>query len=253
MARRFRPIAGDWPTHGWSCCASGLVLVVYAFLRPEAVVAAPVYKRRLAGTFSPVRSQSTRHRRPEQVSPTAAICDTHHSVALVAPIEAILNCWCVLPPTTPDVVEGTVKAWQFVFSDDYVAERMSAGEDRRSRLHSAIELRRRHVAGSDGDLRGGRVARIRTDQPRHAHILVAILNARLGVWLPNPRYVTSCATTGCGRPPKDHVAVDPREAGDVPAEEVLGSRSRRPLSSTSPMAARSTTSVCSSCCQGVAD
>ena len=170
----------------WAAVAGGLAVVI-GTLDQKRWSPHPIYKRRLAGTFSPVRYV-------EDGTPSAA--------ALPYGVRTTLSRWARHVPGHPKLlvcgaaydtvnVSGEMRAWPFVFSDDYVGG-SDVGWVRTLDFEAALGKSN----APDGTLLAAMAISGAAVSPGLGqidlgtlNIVLSFVNARLGVWLPNPPYI----------------------------------------------------------------
>lgn len=183
--------AGSWRSTdvttdavGWSVVVGALVLT-YVFGDQKLWSPHLFYKSRLAGTF--------------------ALTKDRHGVVSALPYwtPTTLSSWAAKPAGAPQLLicaaaydnesprPGELPAWPFVFSSDYVG---SADIGWVRTVDFEAMLGRRNLG--DGTLESAMAISGAAVSPAIGQIdlgsgnsLVAAFNARLGVWLPNPRYI----------------------------------------------------------------
>jgi hypothetical protein len=182
-------LADDWAA--WAA-VGGLVGLVYVALDQKRWSPHPLYKARLAGTFSPIRLGE-----PPGEPPGAQ--------ALPYGIRTTLSGWGQRPARSPQLLvcaaaydtrsvhdpDDTLCAFQFTFSHDYVGG-ADVGWMRTIDFEAALG----RSNASDGTLlasmaMSGAAVSSAIGQVNLGSLsaAIAVVNARLGVWLPSPRYV----------------------------------------------------------------
>jgi hypothetical protein len=195
-------LGDDWAV--WAAIA-GLVGLVYVTLDQKRWSPHPLYKARLAGTFSPIR---------EAEPPDGALS----SQALPYGMRTTLSDWGQRPAGSPQLLvcaaaydtrgahddNDTLPAFQFTFSHDYVGG-ADVGWMRTIDFEAALG----RSNAPDGTLLAAMAMSGAAVSPAIGQVnlgslsaAIAVVNARLGVWLPNPRYVNELWEAEAGRPPE---------------------------------------------------
>jgi hypothetical protein len=196
--RLLEDVAGDGlgtATAVWGVVLAALLLV-YVFVDQKQWSPHLLYKARLARTFSMSLDADGR------------------ASSLPYRVVTTLSTWAARPPTGPQLLigaaayqsvglgRGELAAWPFVFGSDYVGG-ADVGWTRTVDFEAALG---RHNL-PDGTLQAAMAISGAAVSPaigqtnlRSANAVVAAANARLGVWLPSPRYVEDLKTGGFGAP-----------------------------------------------------
>lgn len=183
-------LAPAWVTY---VVVVAFVVAVYALLDQKRWSPHPVYKRRLASTFSPVRSRIL-DPKDGQLRVTASQLPFATPTTMsewMQPIKGhpqLLICAAVYDTLRSN---GSVRSFPFVFSSDYVGgadvgwartldfeATLGRSNSSDGTLLAAMAISGAAVSAGFGQINLGTL-----------NIVLALLNARLGVWLPSPTYV----------------------------------------------------------------
>jgi hypothetical protein len=180
--------AADRLTEDWIAWAivTGLVAFVYATFDQKWWSPHPLYKSRLAGTFSPIRWGTP----PSEAQALPYGIRTHLSSWARRVDGAPQLLVCAAAYSTRGVQDG-LPAYPFTFSYDYIGG-ADVGWMRTIDFEAA--LGRSNAA--DGTLLAAMAMSGAAISPALGQVnlgsvsaAIAVINGRLGVWLPNPRYV----------------------------------------------------------------
>jgi hypothetical protein len=179
----------------WAAVAV-LLAAVYLFVDQKRWSPHPIYKKRLSSAFALTLDDAGKaHRLPYRIGTT-------------------LSEWSRRAPDHPELLvcgavydsverrDGEVRAWPFVFGAQHVG-----GPDVGWMRTVDFEAALGRTNGGDGTLLAAMAVSGAAVSPAIGQInlgawnaLVAVFNARLGVWLPNPRYVASLRDTSFAAP-----------------------------------------------------
>jgi hypothetical protein len=219
-------LADDWAV--WAAVV-GLVGLVYVTLDQKRWSPHPLYKARLAGTFSPIRLGE----RPGEPSDAQALpygIRTNLSGwgQRVAGSPQLLVCAAAYDTRSLHDPDDTLCAFQFTFSHDYIGGadvgwmrtidfEAALGRSNASdgTLLAAMAMSGAAVSSAIGQVNLGSLS-----------AAIAVVNARLGVWLPNPRYVNELWEVEADRS-RRRVTLGPRRWGSAEGPAVRWLRLRR--------------------------